>query len=533
MKTSLPSLPSCRFGRRHLPRALATLIHTAAAVAIVGFSTLTALSGEPKKPPNVVVILADDLGYGDVKCLNPEGKIATPRIDRLAADGMIFTDAHSSSSVCTPTRYGILTGRYNWRSRLKSGVLGGYSRPLIEPGRLTIAQLARQHGYVTACVGKWHLGMDMPLKDGGVADDKANFGKGYAKAWDVDYAGKIAGGPNAVGFDYYFGISASLDMSPYVFIENDRFTAVPTKEKKIVRLGPAADDFEAVKVLPTLTDKAVAFIREHASADRDQPPFLLYFPLSAPHAPIEPTDEWRGKSGINDYADFVMQVDDTVGRVLDALNDRGAADDTLVILTSDNGCSPVADLKTLAAHGHRPSYVFRGAKADIYDGGHRIPFIARWPGKVQAGGHSDALVCLTDVMATFADLIGETLPDDAAEDSVSILPALLGKAGPPRREAIVHHSINGSFSVRQGNWKLELCRDSGGWSAPRPGSKEAAGLPPVQLYDLAADIGERHNLYDEHPEVVERLTALLDKYVADGRSTPGTPQPNTTPVQVH
>jgi arylsulfatase A len=487
---------------------------------------------DTKRPPNIVVILADDLGYGDVKCLNPNGKIATPHIDRLAAEGMIFSDAHSSSSVCTPTRYGLLTGRYNWRSRLKNGVLGGYSRPLIEPGRLTIAQLAKQRGYVTGCVGKWHLGMDMPLKDGGVADDQGKFDNGYARAWDVDYSGKIAGGPNALGFDDYFGISASLDMSPFVFIENDRFTAVPTKEKRIWRVGPAADDFEAVKVLPTLTEKAVAFIDKQAATARDGTPFFLYFPLTAPHAPIEPTEDWRGKSGINDYADFVMQVDETVGRVMAALKAGGIADNTLVILTSDNGCSPVADFPTLAAKGHHPSSVFRGAKADIYDGGHRVPFIARWPARVKTASRSNQTLCLTDLMATFADIAGAKLPDDAGEDSVSILPALLRDSRAPLREAIVHHSVNGSFSIRQHNWKLVLCADSGGWSAPKPGSKEAAGLPDVQLYDLTTDIGEQNNLCREHPETVERLTRLLEKYVAEGRSTPGVKQKNTTPVKI-
>ena len=490
-----------------------------------------AVAAPAERLPNVVIILADDLGYGDVKCLNPEGKIPTPHSDRLAAQGMIFTDAHSGSSVCTPTRYGLLTGRYCWRSRLKNGVLGGYSRPLIEPGRLTIAQLAKQHGYVTGCVGKWHLGMDMPLKDGGVADDQGNFNNGYARAWDVDYSGKIAGGPNALGFDYYFGISASLDMSPFVFIENDRFTAVPTKEKKIWRLGPAADDFEAVKVLPTLTEKAVGFIDEHAAA-RERTPFFLYLPLSAPHAPIAPTDQWRRKSRINDYADFVMQTDDTVGRVLAALEKGGVAENTLVILTSDNGCSPVADLPALAAKGHQPSYVFRGAKADIFDGGHRIPFIARWPAKVKAGSRSDELICLTDLMATMAEVIGAKLPDNAGEDSQSILYALVGEGRAPVREAIVHHSINGSFAIRQANWKLEICRDSGGWSYPKPGSKEAAALPDVQLYDLSDDIGEKTNLSQQYPEIVERLTRQLERYVADGRSTPGERQANTTPVKV-
>lgn len=468
--------------------------------------------------PNVIVILADDLGYGDVRCLNPDGKIATPHFDRLASEGMIFSDAHSGSAVCTPTRYGLVTGRYAWRTRLKSGVLGGYSRPLIEPGRLTIGSLAKARGYATACVGKWHLGLDIPLKDGGVADDHANFGKGYARAWDVDYAGSIKSGPNAVGFDHYFGISASLDMSPYLFIQNDRFTEIPTREKKIWRTGPAGDDFEAVKVLPELTRQAVAYIDDHAAAARDGQPFLLYFPLNAPHAPVAPSDEWQGKSGINDYADFVMQVDDTVGRVLAALEAGGIAENTLIFVTSDNGCSPTADFKTLAAKGHFPSYHFRGYKADIFDGGHRVPFIARWPGKIAPGSQSGQTICLTDFLATLADVIDLKLPADAGEDSVSILPALLGKDTAPLREAIVHHSINGSFAIRQGEWKLELCRDSGGWSEPRPGAKAADGLPDVQLYNLASDVGEQRNVYAEHPEIVERLTSLLNRYQAEGRS---------------
>lgn len=476
-------------------------------------------AGQAAIRPNVVIILADDLGYGDLRCLNSAGKIATPHMDRLAREGMIFTDAHSGSAVCTPTRYGLLTGRYAWRTRLKSGVLGGYSRPLIEDGRLTIGSLARQRGYATACVGKWHLGMDIPLKDGGIADDRANFAKGYARAWDVDYAGPIKTGPNAVGFDYYFGISASLDMSPYLFIENDRFTEIPTREKTIWRTGPAGDNFEAVKVLPEVTKKAVAYIERQTAAARDGKPFLLYFPLNAPHAPVVPSDEWRGKSGINDYADFVMQVDDTVGRVLAALEAGGIADDTLIFLTSDNGCSPTANFKELAAKGHFPSYKFRGYKADIFDGGHRVPFIARWPAKVAAGSRSDQTICLTDFMATLADVLDVQLPAEAGEDSVSILPALMGEAKSPLREAIVHHSINGSFAIRQGDWKLELCRDSGGWSEPRPGNKAAEGLPDVQLYNLASDIGEQRNLSAERPEIVERLTALLQRYQALGRST--------------
>ena len=227
-----------------------------------------------------------------------------------------------------------------------------------------------------------------------------------------------------------------------------------------------------------------------------------------------------------------MQVDSTVGQIVDALDKSGFRDNTLVIVTSDNGCSPQANFPELAAKGHHPSYHFRGYKADIYDGGHHIPFFARWPGHIKAGTTSDQIVCLNDLMATCADIIGAKLPDNAGEDSVSLLPAFLGKADKPLHEAVVHHSINGSFAIRQGKWKLELCPGSGGWSAPRPGKDDASKLPLVQLYDVTADVGEKTNVQDKHPEVVARMTKLLEKYVADGRSTPGEPQKNTGDVDI-
>lgn len=487
-------------------------------------SVWAAQAAEPARP-NILLILADDLGYGDVRCLNPQGKIATPHLDRLASAGMAFTDAHSSSAVCTPTRYSILTGRYNWRSRLKRGVLGGFSRPLIEPGRLTLPEFLERQGYATAALGKWHLGMDWPLKGGG-------FASGDKDAPQVDYTKPIQNGPTSLGFQYYFGISASLDMPPFAFIENDRTTALPTVEKRWIRKGPAVVDFEAVDVLPTLTRKATEYIQQRANEAKRGQPFFLYLALTAPHTPILPTPEWKGKSGLNNYGDFVMQVDQTVGLVLDALDKNGLAGNTLLIMTSDNGCSPAANFPELLAHGHNPSYHFRGYKADIFDGGHRIPFLVRWPGRVHAGTTSGQLICLSDLFATCAEVLGAKLPDNAAEDSVSILPAIAGRAQGPLREAVVHHSINGSFSIRQRNWKLELCADSGGWSDPRPGSKAAQNLPPTQLYDLSKDIGERVNVAAEHPEVVDRLRKLLDQYVAEGRSTPGARQSNTTPVRI-
>lgn len=476
-------------------------------------------------PPNVVYILCDDLGYGDVHCLNPQGKIATPHMDRLGAGGMIFTDAHSSSSVCTPTRYGILTGRYNWRSRLKNGVFNGFSPRLIEPDRLTVAAFLKQQGYATACIGKWHLGMNWP-KSADAGDGTAENPK------SIDYVRPIEGGPTALGFDHFFGIAASLDMFPFTFIENDRVTAVPTVEKKWVRKGPAAPDFEAIDVLPLLTAKAVDYIGKRAADASRGKPFFLYLPLASPHTPILPTAAWQGKSGLNAYADFVMQTDATVGAVLEALDRHGLADNTLVVFTSDNGCSPAAGFPEMLAKGHDPSASRRGQKSDIFEGGHRIPFLVRWPGKVKPGSRSDRPVCLTDLFATCAAILGRTPPDNAAEDSVSLLPALLGDATAPPREAVVHHSINGSFAIRQGQWKLALCPDSGGWSDPKPGTPAAAKLPPVQLYDLAGDPAETRNVAAEHPDVVARLTALLEKYVADGRSTPGPTQQNTGGVEI-
>ena len=497
------------------------------------------LSGAADRP-NIVFILCDDLGYGDVRCLNPQGKIATPNIDRLAAQGMIFTDAHSSSAVCTPTRYGLLTGRYNWRSRLQDGVMGGMSPPLIERGRLTVPTLLKQHGYHTAALGKWHLGMDWPLKP-----EEKPFGDGIEAGpagWRVDYTQPIRNGPNSQGFDYYYGIAASLDMVPYTFIENDRVLKVPTVDKafpmmgdrtnKLTRRGPAAADFEAEDVLPALTRRAVAYVNEKAVAARSGQPFFLYLPLNAPHTPSVPSKEWRGKSGLNAYADFVMQTDATLGELLAVLDKNGLATNTLVIFTSDNGCSPEADFKELAAKDHHPSAQFRGTKADIFDGGHRVPFIARWPGRVAAGSSTDQLVCLNDLMATCAEIVGAKLPDHAGEDSVSLRPVLLGTAKALVHEALVHHSIDGSFAIRQGNWKLALCSSSGGWSAPRPGTPAARNLPPVQLYDLSRDIGETNNVSSAHPEVVTRMTKLLETYVNDGRSTPGARQTNTVPVKI-
>jgi len=468
--------------------------------------------------PNIIVILADDLGYGDLSCLNAESRLRTVNIDRLARGGMVFTDAHSGSAVCTPTRYGLLTGRYAWRSRLKQGVLWGYSRSLIPPERLTLASMLKTRGYTTACVGKWHLGLNWQRRGGRVPEDDDR-----ERGDNIDLARPVELGPIDLGFDRFFGIPASLDMPPYVYIRNDRVTALPDREtgnddvQGFWRQGPTGADFDHHQVLARLTDEAVSFIE-----GRGQNPFFLYFALTAPHTPILPGTRFRGRSGTNPYGDFVLEVDHSVGRILDTLSRLDIERETLVLFTSDNGCSPRADFPALRALGHFPSYVYRGHKADIFEGGHRIPFILRWPERVAAGGECTETICLTDLFATFAALAGAAVPDDAGEDSFDLSPAILGRPDPPPiRPAVVHHSINGSFAIREGRWKLELCPGSGGWSPPRPGSEEIAGLPRYQLYDLEADAGERVNLVERHPGMVERLRRRLADIVQRGRSTPG------------
>ncbi len=460
--------------------------------------------------PNIIYILADDLGYGDISSLNPDAAWKTAHIDRLAAEGMSFTDAHTNSAVCTPTRYGVLTGRYAWRTRLKNGVLWGWDKPLIEIGEPTVGKLLQRHGYTTGCIGKWHLGLGWQFHN--------------SNPDSIDFSKPITGGPVDVGFDYFFGITASLDIPPYVYIENDYSTVIPNEytennsKQGWWRRGLTGIDFEHEQVLPVLTEKAVSFIEEQ-SENPDGKPFFLYFPLPAPHTPILPIEEFEGKSNTTLYGDFMLQVDHTVGEILKALDRQGITNETLVIFTSDNGCSPQADFEALATFGHDPSYLFRGHKADIFEGGHRVPFLVRWPGKVKPGSSSAQVICLTDLMATAAAIVGDTLSQNAGVDSYNLLPALLDNQVEQIREATVHHSINGSFAIRKGKWKFIMCPGSGGWSHPKPGSPEVGNLPPFQLYDLESDIGETQNLVNEYPEVAGELMKLLEKYISEGRST--------------
>ncbi|MGE9271613.1 MAG: sulfatase family protein [Verrucomicrobiales bacterium] len=457
--------------------------------------------------PNIIVILADDLGYGDVHALNPEkGQIPTPGMDRLAKEGMIFTDAHSNSSVCTPTRYGVLTGRYSWRTHKQSGVLFGFDQPLIAEDRLTVAGLLQQHGYQTAIVGKWHLGL-------GLVDSDGRPTRGQRAPVDgVNWEKRITGGPVDLGFDYWYGISASLDMPPYIWIENDQFVGTCTTTKAFHRKGPAHADFEAIDVLDEIGRKSAEFLQRQS----EEKPFFLYVPLTSPHAPIVPSDQWRGKSSLGLYGDFVMQTDAIVARITAAVDKVGLAENTMIVVTSDNGCSKVADIPALKRQGHFPNAQFRGSKSDLWDGGHRVPFLVRWPAGVKAGSTSDEVICLTDLMATCAELSGAKLPSHAGEDSVSFVPALAGKPIESSRKGIVHHSVSGQFAYREGKWKLLLTRASGGWT-----KEKMEDDSPAQLYDMEVDPEEQHNLYKSHPEVVDRLLNQLEDIVAKGRSTPG------------
>lgn len=446
-------------------------------------------------PSNIVFILCDDLGYGDVQCLNPEnGKIPTPAADRLASQGMIFTDAHSGSSVCTPTRYGLMTGRYSWRTSLQKGVVGGFAPNLIAEDRPTVASYLKDQGYDTAIIGKWHL--NFQYTDPGTGEVLTSGGKKRG----APVGSKIPDGPITRGFDYFHGFHHARHMK--AVIENDT----------------VIEHDDTINMLPRLAEEAVEYIDQHA-AEAPEQSFFLYLPLNSPHTPIEPTPEWQGKSGLLPYGDFVMQTDAVLGAVMDALDRNGLADNTLIIYTSDNGCSKAAKINVLKDKGHLVSAQYRGSKADLWEGGHRIPFIARWPGKIEAESSSDQLICLTDFFATVVDINNGDIPTGSCEDSVSFLPALQGEPIITDRKGIIHHSISGHFGYREDDWKLLLARGSGGWTSPK--ENEAQVSPEAQLYNLQADPSETNNLYEMQPEIANRLLHQLETYVYSGRSTPG------------
>lgn len=476
--------------------------------------------------PNVIFVMADDLGIGDISPTNPECKIKTPNLQTMADQGITFFDAHSSSAVCTPTRYGVLTGRYNWRSRLAKGVLSGTSSHLIPAARPTVGHLLHKAGYHNQMIGKWHLGWDWAKVD---SDD------GKKK---IDFTQPVKNGPDINGFDGYYGHCGSLDMPPYVWVDTGKCTAIPVREEGVTskqdpygwyRKGPISPDFKIDEVLPHLFEKAIAHVNSRAQAAKDGKPFFLYLPLPAPHTPIVPVEPFKDASGLSPYADFVMQVDHHMGELIAAVKKAGIDDNTLIFFTSDNGCSPQAKFDVLKKHAHDPSAGFRGHKADIYEGGHRVPLIVRWPGGIEAGQKTNELACLTDLYATLRELNELPAEDLGGEDSFSLLPVF--KGGATKRTSLISHSIGGSFSIRTGDWKLCLSAGSGGWSSPREQEAKKQGLPAMQLFNLKTDRGERKNLVTKNPEQVESLLKLLKQEVTNGRCTPGKPVSNDRKVE--
>ncbi|MEX2568224.1 MAG: arylsulfatase [Cyclobacteriaceae bacterium] len=480
---------------------------------LLAFGTLSChQEKEETRPPNVIIILADDLGYGDLSCYQPHSKIKTVHLDRMASQGIRFTDAHSSSSVCTPTRYGLLTGRYAWRTHLKSSVLWQWDPPLLENGELTLPQMLKEKGYATAAVGKWHLGWNWPTLDGELAKE--------ANGENIDYSKPITGGPTDVGFDYYFGDDVP-NFPPYTFIENDKVLEFPTVDKPDSLFGipgKMAEGWKLDNVLPTITEKAVDVINR--AARKPDQPFFLYFSLTAPHTPIAPSAEYINKSEAGPYGDFVMEVDGAVGKIMEALEINNISENTLLVFLSDNG-SPARDGtnysgpvgSVITNYGHAANGKLRGFKADIWEAGHRVPFIVKWPGKIEPGVTNDQTICSIDLMATLSSLIHYPIPLGKAGDSFDILPLFYGKEvqGLSARP-LVHHSHHGVFALRQGPWKLILSDKSGGFSDNL--YKEGYGIQTKgQLYNMTQDLGEQNNLYAEETLLVDSLSNLLQEII--------------------
>ena len=472
-----------------------------------------------KEYPNVVFILADDMGYGDPQCYNPGSKISTPQLNKLAEEGMRFTDAHSPSSVCSPTRYGILTGRYAWRTQLKQGALWPYDYTLIKKDRVTLPKVFKSYGYHTACFGKWHLGWNWSLNE---PSDKPWVFGAMKTGEHIDHTKPIGGGPLEAGFDYYFGVDAP-NLPPYCFIENNRIVGTLSGSKKPNDLffgssGLMQEGWDIHKVLPEIESRAVRFIKKQAAIEA---PFFIYLPLTGPHTPIVPVKSFAGKSSAGDYGDFVTQCDGVVGSVVLALKESGQYQNTIIVFTSDNGSPGRAgdpflrekewgDLSSVKKmFEHDPSYPWRGVKADIWEGGHRVPCIVQWPDKIKKGAVSDQSICLTDFYATFASLLDYKIKNNEGEDSFDLLSVLLNR-GKSSRDHLVHHSSNGIFSIRKDGWKYIPHLGSAGMSPPNKVKPEKGG-PTGQLYSLKDDPKEQNNLWLKMPEKVAELEQLLEK----------------------
>ena len=482
----------------------------------------------PEKHPNFVVILADDFGVGDIRAHFPDNKIPTPFLDKLVSEGMSFTDAHSPSAVCTPTRYGLLTGRYSWRTRLQEWVLAAYEPPLISADRPTLPGLLRDHGYETAMVGKWHLGWEWA----GPQPSQMTEVRNGQKALEWDFTQPAKEGPTARGFDYYFGVDLP-NMPPFSFIENESVDPLPTdryvydaSEGVVMPRGfegsPMAPGWRFRDIVPELTKRAVDQIHQRAQLDK---PFFLFYSMTSPHEPISPSPPFMEESGIAPIADFVMETDWSAGQVIQAVDDAGISENTIVIFTADNGHSHYTGWDELVEAGHMPSGPFRGHKGDIWEGGHRVPMLVRWSGKIEPGSASSQLVSLTDIFATSLEVIGATLPEEGAEDSISFLGAVLGQSPESVRTSLVSHSNQGEFAYRDGPWKLVYRRSD-------PDLEKSRGQATIaELYNLESDIAEENDLAADKPDMVEELKRRFDELIARGASRPGIESANDAAIR--
>ncbi len=497
-----------------------------AATVLAGLLAGPLSSATQPARPHVLLIYTDDQGYGDVSALNPKSRFQTPNLDRLVREGMAFTDAHSSDTVCTPSRYGLLTGRYSWRTRMKKGVMGAEGEGLIAEGRTTLASMLRDSGYRTAMVGKWHLGMTF-----------------HGNKGNRDWSRPVLDGPVDKGFDYFYGIPASMNYGVLTYIENRRILDPPTlwTQKKANEIAIAdyritppyertraggelevAPSFDDQQVLTVFTNRAVRWLDDFASEGGDEP-FFLYVAYTSPHKPVIPIPEFQGKSEAGAYGDFMMETDAHIGSLLEALDRNEMTRDTLVLVTSDNG-PETTYRERLKRFGHASAGGLRGGKRDLYEGGHRVPFVVRWPAVVKPGQRSSDLVCQTDLLATMAEVLDRELEPDEAEDSVSFLPILKGEQR-PTRPPVIHHSSAGYFAIRDGRWKLNMIRGSGGSLAPRI-VEAKLGEPQFELYDISADLAETNNVAGQEPGVVSRLRDEITRIVTTGRSTAGPPARN-------
>lgn len=501
--------------------------HHTLLTVLLGLQIATSMAEEnapvSQAKPNIVILYADDMGFGDLAANNPASKIPTPHLDKLVATGMNFTDGHSSSGVCTPSRYALLTGRHHWRDF--HGIVNSFGGTVFKEGQLTLPGMLQENGYTTACIGKWHLGWDWD------AIRKPDTPRKSIEPDHFDWSKPVPGGPLARGFDHYFGDTV-INFPPYAWIEDDKLVTAPdtlmdtNKWKPIkegnweCRPGPMVTGWDPYQNLPETTRRGVEYIRAQKDSGK---PFFLYFAYPSPHAPIIPNDEFDGKSEAGPYGDFVFETDNSIGKLLAALEESGQADNTIVIFSADNGSEYYAYERD-EKYDHWSSAPFRGLKRDIYEGGHHVPFIIRWPGVTKPGSSSGALISQVDLMATLASLLGHDLPQNSAEDSHDFLPYLQGRADAGPRTSMVHNTNANQYAVRDGDWVLINTKT--GWARPAPPEwnakhqQPADDGQPVELYNLKEDIQQRHNLASNHPERVEALQALLKKLRNQGHSAP-------------